>query len=220
MSYTLSGIRNRVIDDKLDDTSYDTAIVDRFINDTQRSIFNTYELPFMEKVFSGTLPSGERSFQFPDDVQLIQSATITGPDGTQRNIMDRFLDFRTFNRLYPTPANNTEGPIAFWTSHNNKMYTSAPIDQAYTLEIFYIKKATELADGNDVPEIPEEFEEVLVLGAYMRVLKRNEDFDLAADIKNDYNDQLDLMVSRLGYRLSNGPIVMKQPRRSLGRRSR
>ncbi len=50
MAYILAGIRSRVQLDKLDDEEYDASIIDNFINDTQRDIFNECELPFMEKI--------------------------------------------------------------------------------------------------------------------------------------------------------------------------
>lgn len=218
MQYTLSGIRNQVLDDKLDDTSFDPGVVDRFINTTQRSIFNTFELPFMEKVFSGTLPISNRIFSYPDDVQVVQSVVITDPTGYQKDITGRYLPYREFNERFPTPGNNTPSEILYWTSYGGKMYTSAATDVTYTMDIFYLKKPLVLSDDDDIPEIPEEFQELLVLGAYKRVLERNEDFDLAAAVGNQYNEQLDKLVNRYGFRMTGGPVVMKQPRHYQTRR--
>lgn len=211
MAYTLSSIRNQVINDKLDDTSFDPDVVDRFINATQRDIFNTYELPFQEKPFSGTLPSSSRIFNFPTDMQVMQDVTITAPDGTQKNITRLYMNYKDFNRSYPTPGNNPDGSVTAWTSYGGKMYTSCPVDQAYTMDTWYLKTPTELSDDADIPEIPEEFQEALVLGAYKRILDRNEDFDLAAVVDTQYNRQLDKMVSRYGFRITGQPVVMRQP---------
>lgn len=220
MSYTLSDIRNQVIDDKLDDTSFDPSVVDRFINATQRDIFNTYQLPFTEKVFSGSLPVGNRIFQMPTDLQTLLAVVITDPTGYERSITELFMPYRDFNKRYPTPANNVPGRITAWTSFGGQMFTSASIDQQYQMDVFYTKKPNTLEDDNDVPEIPEEFQEALVLGAYRRILQRNEDFDLAAAVANDYKDQLDLLVGRYGFRIASGPIIMSQPRRGMVRTTR
>lgn len=211
MSYNLSSIRNQVIDDKLDDTSFDPSVVDRFINATQRDIFNTYELPFQEKVFSGALPISERIFEFPDDLQVMQAVVITAPDGTQKDITKAYMPYKDFIRSYPTPANNVPSSVVAWTSYAGRMYTGAPIDQSYTMDTFYLKTPDELEDDSDVPEVPEEFQEVLVLGAYKRVLERNEDFDLAAVVDTQYGRQLDKMVSRYGFRITGQPVIMRQP---------
>lgn len=209
MDYNLAGIRNRVLVDKLDDDEFDPGIVDRFINDTQRNIFNQFELSFQEKIFSGPLPVNVNIFELPNDVATVQSQVITSPDGSQKDLMSSYLDFRSFNVRYPTPANNTPGPVGVWTRYGNNMITSAPIDQPYIMTMFYIKKPTVLVEDEDIPEIPEEFSELLVLGAYIRILERNEDFDQAAYVKSEYNILLDLLVTRYGYRQSHGPIKMK-----------
>lgn len=213
--YTLAYVRNRVLDDKLDDTGYDPDIVDRFINDTQRSIFNTYELPFMEKVFRGTLPVDASIFTFPVDYQMQQSLVIVSPEGQIRDISNNYVDFREFNRIYPVPDNNDAGMPSIWTIHGGRLYLDRKTDQEYTLSLYYLKTPAILEDDGDVPEIPIEFEEVLVLGAYYRVLQRNEDFDQAAFVKNgDYTDELDKMVARLGKRQTGRPQVMGQPLRT------
>lgn len=221
MAYNLTSLRNRVLDDKLDDTDFSPSIVDRFINDTQRSIFNTYELPFMEKVFEGTMSVGGTIYNFPTDYQLQQSFVIVSPEGSVSDISDLYMDFREFNRAYPTPADYDAGTPTAWTVHGNKLYLNRPTDQEYTLSLFYLKKPDELEDGADVPELPSEWEELLVLGAYIRVLQRNEDFDLAAYYETGpYAVELDKLVGRLGKRQTGIPTVMGQPRRRGGVRNK
>jgi hypothetical protein len=219
MAYDLATVRNRVLDDKLDDTSYDPEIVDRFINDTQRAIFNLYELPFMEKVFSGLLPAGESIFEFPLDYQLAQMLILVDSNSASVDLTHQFIPFDEFFRAFPDPESTDAGRPSVWTSHGNKIYLNRPTDDSYTLKLFYIKAPDLLDDDNDVPEIPESFSEVLVLGAYYRILERNEDFDQAAFIKNgDYLDELEKMVARLGKRQVGKPNVMGQPRRMVSRR--
>jgi hypothetical protein len=208
MDYTLEGIRQRVLVDKLDDDEFDAGIVDRFINDTQRNIFNQYELTFQEKIFQGTVPSQTTMFKFPDDVAKLQALTITGPDGSQSDLMPMRMQFRDFVRQYPTPGNNQSGAVARWALYGGNMLLNAPLDQDYTMTIFYIKKPKTLVSPTDVPEIPEEFSELLLNGAFMRVQKRNEDYDLAAVTENEYNNDLNLLVARYGDRIADGPIIM------------
>lgn len=214
MEYNLAGIRKRVLVDKLDDDEFDPDVVDNFINDTQRDIFNQYELPFQEKIFSGVIDPGLTIFKFPTDVAQIQSQVITSPiDGVQHDLSNSYMDFRTFNKLYPTPANNQAGAIRAWTLYGNNMLTSAPTDQEYTMTIFYIKKPTALKQGTDIPDVPEEFSELLVLGAFQRIQERNEDYDQAAVTEQRYNNLLNMMVARYGFRRADGPIVMKNQQR-------
>jgi len=202
------------MNDKLDDTSYDTSIIDRFINDTQREIFNTYELPFQEKVFAGSLPSGAYIFTLPSDYQMTQSMVLTN-EGFRKDLSHQYVDFRDFNAWYPTPSEYVAGPPDVWTLYGNQLYFTRPTDDAYTISLFYLKTAKELTGDTDVPEIPEAWGEILVLGAYYRVLERNEDFDQAAFIRDgDYADMVDLMVARLSQRQSASPSTIRQTMRS------
>lgn len=213
MEYNLAGIREQVLVDKLDDDEFEPSVVDNFINHTQRDIFNSFELPFMEKIFSGSIPTGAIIFTQPEDMALAQSRVITSPDGKQSDMERGYLDFRTFNKMYPTPANNTPGPVHHWTSYAGNILTSCPTDQDYTMTVYYVKRPTKLQQDTDVPEIPEEFEELLILGAFMRIQKRNEDFDLSRETENEFYTKLTNMVDRYGLRTAGTPIKMKNMQR-------
>lgn len=219
MAYNRAYIRQRVLEDKLDDTAYNAGVVDRFINDAQKSIFNTYELPFMEKSFAGALPEAGYVYNLPTDLQTVVGLRMVEPQGKRFDLSQNYIPYKQFNRLYPTPEYNGVGTPRVWTLFGGKIYFDKPTDRVYTLEVDYIKKAVPLTDDAQVPEIPEEFEEVLVLGTYYRVLQRNEDNDLAAYIKTgEYTDELDKMVSKLGTRQTAKVHIMAQPYRNVRRR--
>ena len=213
MDYNLAGLRKRVAVDKLDDEEFEPQIIDNFLNDTLRNIYNQYELPFQEKIFNGSVPESTTMFAFPSDVALPLSQVITAPDGDQKEISNGYLPFREFNKKFPTPNNNEPGPLAYWSLFAGNMLLSNPMDTTYTMTMFYIKKPKLLLQNSDVPELPEEFSELLVLGAYMRVLKRNEDTDLATGVEAEYTQQLNMLVNRYGFRKADGPIKMKNQQR-------
>ena len=208
MEYNLAEIRRAVAVDMLDDEEFDPAIIDRAINRAQREIFNQFELSFMEKIFSGIIPVNSTIFKYPSDLALPQNHVVTSPEGSQKNIESLYMPFRNFTAVYPNPANNEAGEISRWTSYGGNILTSAPTDREYTLDLYYIKKPELLLADGDVPEIPEEFSELLVLGAYIRIAKRNEDTDLAQIALQDYAGQLNKLVERYGYR-KTGPIKMQ-----------
>ena len=212
MNYDLASLRQRVIIDKLDDEDFEPEIVDRFLNDTLREIYNEFELPYQEKIFSGKVPVGSNMFALPDDVAVIQNAVITGPDGQQRNIHNHFLNFRDFTTKFPTASGSPAGSVQFWTMYSGNMILSRPTDEEYTLELYYIKKPTLLVDDTDTPEFPEEFSEMLVLGAFKRVQEREGDYDEAAVTLSQYNAMMSQLVARYGYRRKDGPITMRLPR--------
>lgn len=219
MAYTLATVRNRVLNDKLDDTEFDPEIVDNFINDTQRDIFNTYELPFTEKAFSGVVPIGGTVFTLPSDFQEEQALKLTSPDGNKRDLTKQYIGFRQFNTQFPVPADNSPGVPSFWTMYAGNLYFDRPTDQQYVMELFYVRSADTLEDDNDIPGVPEAFSEALILGAYYRCLQRNEDFDLATSIKEgEYREQISTMLTRLGKRQSGTANIMPTPRRRVTRR--
>lgn len=213
MDYTLVGLRERVRIDKLDDEEFDAGVIDNFINDTQRDIFNQYELPFQEKIFQGTVSAGSVMVQLPSDLAQLQSQTLSGITGF--STMKK--KWRDFFDLYPDNTGEAAAAPSAWTLYAGNFIFNCPVDQDYTLTLYYIRKPVLLAEDNDVPEIPEEFSELLVLGAYIRVLKRNEDFDQADYVQVEYDRQLDLLVSRYGYR-DTGAIKMKNRQLPVTRR--
>jgi hypothetical protein len=215
MAYTLATVRQRILDDRLDDTTFEPSIVDNFINDTQRAIFNTYELPFMEKTRTDVVSSGASTYVIPSEVQTIQGIKITIPDNNKRDITQLYMPFREFNQAYPVVADNAPGSPYIWTSHGSTIYFSRPTNQNYTIEVWFLKKPDTLDDDADIPEIPEEFSELLVLGAYYRILERNEDFDLASYYKNgEYANILDQLAERYGKRQTGKAMRMSQPQRA------
>lgn len=213
MDYNLAGLRQRVRIDKLDDEEFDSGVIDNFINDTQRDIFNQFELPFQEKIFKGTIPSGSTMFQLPSDLALMQSQTLADVPGFSKTQMK----WRDFFDTYPDNTNEDAAAPSAWTLYAGNVVFNAPTDSDYVFTIFYIRKPVVLAEDTDVPEIPQEFSELLILGAYIRVLKRNEDFDQADYMQTEYDRQLDLLVTRYGYR-ETGAIKMKNRQVQLSRR--
>lgn len=205
MNYTLAGLRQRVMIDKLDDEDFDPEIIDNFINDTQRDIFNQFELPFQEKIFSGVIPAGSTMFQLPADLAQVQSHSIAGV----RNFMNNKARFRDFFYSYPDAVNEEPSQPSVWTQYAGNILLNAPTDKDYTLNTYYIRKPKVLDQDTSVPEIPEEFSELLILGALMRVHDRNEDSDLYDKVSAQYDRQLTLLAGRYGFRDSSGPIKMK-----------
>lgn len=213
MDYNLAGLRQRVRIDKLDDEEFESSVIDNFINDTQRDIFNQFELPFQEKIFHGTIPAGATMFELPSDLAQAQYFTMAGVPGFNSTQMR----WREFFNTYPDVANSAAGAPSSWALYAGNVVFNQPTDQEYTFTVFYIRKPQKLTQDSSVPEIPEEFEELLVLGAYIRVLKRNEDFDQAAFVQVEYDRLLDLLVSRYGFRVSDGAVKMKSGQRSTRR---
>ena len=207
MDYTLQALISRVQKDKLDDDEFDAVTISNFINDAQRDVFNNFELSFQEKIFAGTLPSQSTMFDMPDDLALLQHATLTNGSSVQ-DITKKYMPWRNFLEAYPDPSVNAAGDVTNWTSYAGNIILNCPQENDQTLTMYYIRKPKVLTQPTDVPEVPEEFAELLVIGAYVRCLKFNEDNDQAAYHEIEYNKLLDLLVSRYGGRVSPGAVKM------------
>jgi len=217
MDYTLQAIIKRVQVDKLDDDEFDTGVIANFVNDTQRDIFNQFELSFQEKIFAGHVPSGTAMFDMPTDLALLQRVILTSGD-TPRDITDLYIPWRRFVENFPDPQVREAGDIENWTSYAGNIILSRPTSADNTLTMYYIKTPALLSLNTDVPEIPQEFSELLVLGAYVKCLEFNEDFDQAAYVKTEYNNLLDLLVTRYGGRISPGAVKMANQQIRMRRR--
>ena len=198
-----------------DDEDFDPSVIDNFINDAQKDIFSEYELPFTEKIFTGNLPAQATMFQFPDDVSQLQAVIIIDEEGHSRDITNDFVTFRDFNKQYTNYATAEAGSIMKWTLYGGKMITSRPTGNNYDMTIFYNKVPKLLTQDSDVPEVPEEFEEALLLGAFYRVQYREGDSDEGLLTKSEYRTKLEQMAARYGFRIASGPIRMKN--RQVGR---
>lgn len=214
MDYTLEALIRRVKIDKLDDEEFDSSVIGRYINDTERDIFNQFELPFQEKIFAGTVPGGSAMFDAPDDMALLQGVSMVSVPGFAKSRMD----WRSFFDKYPDNTSASPGKPVNWTLYAGNVIFDKPTDKDYILTMFYIMKPTTLVLGTQVPKIPEEFAELLILGAYIRCLKFNEDNDQAIYHENEYNKMLDLLVTRYGGRISPGAVKMPNQQIKLRRR--
>lgn len=218
MAYDLAYLRERV-KNKLDDDDFDSNLIDVFLNDTQREILNTYELPFNESTFSGTLTVGEHSFDLDATTVLFQrilSLRITAPSDTEIDLTENFIPYREFRKLHPDPTISDNRKPHDWTIFGNKIYFSTPIDQAYTMDMDFVEGAATMEDDTDAPVVPEEFQETLILGAYIRALERNDDNDIAEyqrTKRGGYVDQVATMVNRYSPSQTAVQTVMRNSRR-------
>lgn len=218
MAYDVQRIVKRVRD-KMDDSEYSEQLILDFINDTQQEIFNDFELPFNQKTFSGTLAQGQYQFNFVNsatDYQRVVSLRLTSPEKNVTDISENYMNFHDFRKSFPDPSKNTANTPSFWTSYGFVIIFSQPTDQEYVMDMDYVKEATLLEDLSDVPELPPSWQEVLVLGAYIRALERNDDNDIADYHRmkaGGYISQVQTLANRYNPTQRAATTVMRNSRR-------
>jgi hypothetical protein len=83
------------------------------------------------------------------------------------------------------------------------------------MEIDYLITPVELVDDSDVPEIPQEFQEILVLGALVRALEVNDDNDIAQYQQGKKNLLVQAMLKRLAPQQTAKTLVLRNSARGI-----
>lgn len=212
MSYQLSDIVSKV-QQRVRDTGYSSAEITNYLNDTQNDIFNEYRLPFMQatQTYALTANVSDITNGVGLPTNYVQAIDLTLTTAGLEKIL-QYLDFTEVSRLYPDPDDLTAHPanvpnIWYFYAETIKTYP-APLS-AYTVSLQYYKKPTVLSADADVPDIPSEFEELLVVGAAYRVLQVKDNYDQAGVLENKYNELLSKLVVKYSQHQVGRPTLIR-----------
>lgn len=210
MSYTLGTIITKV-QNKLDDSGFSSTILTDFANDTQRELCGSRFMPFMEASEDFVLTPGTASIgTLPTDLQIPINLRVTSPP-TLATVLEP-ITADEFDSLYLSNATAVLGSPTQWYPFANTINVYPLPASAITLTLRYYKNPTELVNSSDVPEIPEAFQEVLVLGMYKRALEYNDSFDQSAYI----TVKMDKLMEDMARRYS--PLTSGTTRMGINRR--
>jgi hypothetical protein len=209
VSYNLLDLRTRVRR-KLKDNSYNSGDIDNFLNDTQQEIANLFYWPFLEKTIEGALTIGEHTFEQQSDHQstfkllLLHQTDLTN----YTDLTKSFLNHQNFFDMYPTPDRNTSGKPSHWTEWGDQLYFNCPVDVAYILRQYYYKLPTDMTSDTDEPDFPQDFREVLVLGAHYRAEEQRDNYDVSGVVEGKFADKLSDLIERYASRQMAGPDMV------------
>lgn len=218
MSYILSDIRTKVRN-RIGDSSYDSTEINNYLNDTQNDVFNEYRLPFMEATQDYTLTVGVADITDGDGlptnfvlpINLIN--TYAGHEGTIP-----IYDVREMDALHPDyETSGVTGAPAAAYKYGQTIRAYPEPDAAYTLTLRYYKSPTLLSADADIPSLPDEFEELLVVGAAYRVLQVKDNYDQAGILENKYKELLDKLVMKYTRNQVGRPTQMRINRHAVGK---
>ncbi len=197
MAYNLSTIR-AAVRNRLDDEDFEDEFLDKAINYAQWAILNNRHLTLLETSTTLSVSTNDISVPFPADFHEKLYLLITVPANARADITDRYIAYDDFVNSYISPVDNPVNMPYNWSTYGSSIMLSAPANTNYTLRLDYLRKAPKLVDDEDVPLIPEEFEELLVLGAYMRIAKREDDYDVKNQEMIDYQQYLNDLLAVFG----------------------
>lgn len=208
MAYTFVDLKTKLTT-QIGDPNLDSSVMGDALNYTQQSVFGTFDLTLnsAQQTNSVTVGTNTLTSAMPTDYQRMSSLYVTAPTGLSEDLTEFFVPIKDFRRLFPLPSirgNSTLRQWSYWTTiefANNANVT-------YTVLLDYIKSIPFMSADADVPVIPQAFEELLMLGAKMRVYEQKEDFDYANQFVNRYADLLEAFTTRYSTRQVDNQVVI------------
>lgn len=186
-----------LVQKRVRDPNYDPTEIKGYLNDCQNDVFNEYRLPFMEATQAYTLtpsnPDITAGAGYPTDYVLAIDLLNTYP--SQEGVVP-YRDIREVDLYNPDatdPTAQIPGQLRYWYFYAETIMTNIP-DKAYTVLLRYYKKPVLLSSDADIPSIPSQFQELLVVGAAYRVLQVKDNYDQSAILQNKYDEILAKLV--------------------------
>lgn len=178
------------------------------LNYTQQSIFGMFDLTLNSDIQTNSVTAGTNTLAsaLPTDFQRISSLYISSPAALARDLTDYFIKAKDFRERFPNAGTYT-GPLQEWTYWTSIVFAQLASANV-TVKLDYIKTIPILSADADVPVIPQSFEELLMLGAKMRIYEQKEDFDYAGQFGNRYADLLEAFVTRYSTRQVDNQVVI------------
>lgn len=176
VKFTLGDIRTAV-KDKLDDTGFPDATIDRAANDFQFELFNDNRIRFMEENAILTVGPGEYSKALPDDFMNLINMIVLDDVSTYRNITeDGYLAYDAFMLRYANFSVASTSKLYTWTFFGEGIRFAAPSAGSYNVNIDYLRSPALMVDAADECELPINARELMTIGTLERCMRVNEDY--------------------------------------------
>lgn len=211
MSYILGDLKTK-LQTQIGDPNLDDTVMADALNYTQSNIFDTFDLTLNSAQQTNAVAAGANvlTSALPTDYQRMSSMYITSPTSYVKDLTPYFIPVKDFRANYPA-SGIYSGPLREWTYWTSiEFYNLSPI--AVVVKLDYIKYIPVMTNASDVPTIPVAFEELIMLGAKMRIYEQKEDFDYANQFANRYADLLEAFVTRYSTRQVDNQMVIQGSR--------
>jgi hypothetical protein len=184
-------LRRRLKDEEFDDNS-----LTEYLNDSQNEILMDTKWPFLEMI---------------DVYDADETGTINLPWNYEATInifaksnhFTRPLRYMKFEDFF---SDANAGKFWVYCVFGRELYyrlpeikeTDADYGELYRIKHFYMARPKKLVKSSDRPTLPDEFEEVLILGALARAERERDNFDYAQIFMNQREELLTNLKLRYG----------------------
>lgn len=207
MAYIFGDLKTK-LQTQIGDTNLNDTVAGDALNYAEQSVFNTFDLTLNSATQTNSVTVGTNTLTdaLPTGFQRISSLYISSPAAAARDLTDDFHKIKDFRARFPAAGTNT-GVIKDWSFLTGVEF-ALKAAETYTVKLDYIKSVTLMSSASDVPTIPQAFEELIILGAKMRIYEQKEDFDYASQFTNRYADILEAFITRYSTRQVDNQIVI------------
>jgi len=199
----LSDIRNRVRDTLNESTAlfWTDAELNRFINDGERDV--AIKSLCLESILSKTTTASTRTIDiYRVKVLHIEYIPASGTPIGLVKIIPKQLGHLNLNTTIPQ----------YWFPWAKKIGIEPLPDAAYDLNVYVASLPTiEMSADTDEPQIPDEFQELIIQYAIWKALCKDGLFQGVADIYNDYIYRLQFIRENIIRRYSDNKYEFKIP---------
>lgn len=196
-NYNLGGLIAR-IKTKLDDQEFPDETITQFLNDAYFDVLGDEEYQFLEKIYKAAT-QGSDILPLPSNFQSLFTLVAKGEQGLMP------LEYMPKEDFFALAKDDSRKNYKYTIFGNQLFYglpniendkTPTGDDKFYELSLYYLAKPRAMVSEIDKPLIPEEFGEILVLGALARCEQRRDNFDYAGI----YEAKMDELVTNMKLR--------------------
>ena len=184
------------------DTDFSRSLVLDFVQRTQDLVLGRQRFKFLESTEQAVLSTGDTTYEYESDHQEVIKLILVDYTTTLPTIYQpHYLAPNEFFDLYPSPEDNTKNPAFNYTDFNGQIVFPAPLNKPYTIKMQSISRPNRLEDlVSSFPQIPVEYQDILIRGGLAGIEQFRENFDIAALHERKVEDLTEDLQGRYGPR--------------------
>lgn len=174
------------------------ADIIRYINDGQRKIVSQNE-SLLQKITTTASVNGQDEYAMPVDSLILRSVSYKSPtDLSYYKLKGLTLsEFDEYVNGWDGDAFGSSTPLVFMLYGSNiTLFPKPDHDFADAIKIYYTRVPTDVANPNDVPDLPVLYHEVLVQYCMSQAYIMDEDIEAAAAMGNQIQGDMTLLRGR------------------------